>query len=532
MNKQSINEIYDDYINEKVFHDIPSDDLDNEEKVVFNYFKHAQEVANIVSTKYKTREILKNLDFNFTVLEFSEKVLITFWDWTNKLVFKTIPFYGNEEKLLIKAKSTVGVSDEEFYKDNIYADKTISFKMDTTEVNQARYYLDVMEHVVTNVTDRHTTFIYNNFKHPQLQEGWEDIDSDSLDAEENYKHESNIDVEALFDYLEGWYNGSRLNFDKKRSERVTDEHGNINIFISNNKGDTFTMLIYCNGNRDVFRQSVTIFGRRNFGGMSYEIPDMTNFETIGAFIAVNLRRLLAEEDFINNLNEGWEDIDSDDLDAEENTHNNTTPLEDYVNDMAEFANQQNARVHNWKLELDEMSGSWGWFNDDYSNVIIWGTPFWTNDYSIPIDISNMDGDYDNYKEIDFKPTYNIRVDFSRYVRLIAIEIRGMETFIKQNNMNEGWEDIDSDGLDDEEGVPLKQIEVGDMIEAIDRISLGVWDGGIDAYSEISRDIVIPPNGMLSVVEIRGIYMLIMDENDNVFMITNDTDIINRYFKII
>jgi len=474
---KQIDEIYQEYIlEEEHVHHIDSVALDDEEQNPNLLYDYAKKFATTVAIDRKKDPLFKNIDFQITNLDTSKKLYITWWDWDKNLIFETIPFYGSEEKMLIKAKTTMGVEDDKAYVDSIYGERVIPFqKYDNTRA-QSELYLSLMRVVMTNVTRRYLNFIDNGYKIP-LNEAWEDIDSAKLDDEES-KTLPNITRENIIKHIKSvsgkWaIDGWVVNYigDNKMVWSHPKYKIHIQIFIDEGSSANRVVPKVYKKHED---NSATFFGAY----MSCRTVDEF-IEKMESDMGVHhLGKMFNKTHITGSVYEGWDDIDSAKLDDEEDK-SNKKPEKVFTNDdmLGLIMRNINGAINRSWIDAPSMNG----WEVEYN----WNTPTY-NTSSRRFLYLRKDGWEIFFSALPINQTVNPLsaeytgvMDYHFYSALLKDDVHyGNGLFSKRCNtggavgenhkifsqlltrvlnnakkqISEGWEDIDSAKLDDEENI--------------------------------------------------------------------------------
>jgi hypothetical protein len=99
--------------------------------------------------------------------------------------------------------------------------------------------------------------------------------------------------------------------------------------------------------------------------------------------------------------------------------------------LEKFLVQKRVNLKGWKLEVEGMSGSWGWHNSKFGDVVIYATLGWEGEETIPIQVSDEDGEIVFEKTFKYKPTGNVVTDSKVYLKTLQKWIPKIESILKK-----------------------------------------------------------------------------------------------------
>tara|TARA_A100001037_G_scaffold244817_1_gene225922 strand:+ start:81964 stop:82323 length:360 start_codon:yes stop_codon:yes gene_type:complete len=99
--------------------------------------------------------------------------------------------------------------------------------------------------------------------------------------------------------------------------------------------------------------------------------------------------------------------------------------------LEKFLVQKRVNLKGWKLEVEGMSGSWGWHNSKYPDCIIYATLGWDGEETIPIQVNDEDGNTVFEKIFKYKPTGNVVTDSKVYLKTLQKWIPKIESILKK-----------------------------------------------------------------------------------------------------
>ena len=93
--------------------------------------------------------------------------------------------------------------------------------------------------------------------------------------------------------------------------------------------------------------------------------------------------------------------------------------------------QKKVKIKGWELEVERMSGSWGWHNPKYPDYVIYATLGWDGEEVIPIQVNDPDGENVFMKTFKYKLTGQLMTDLQVYLKTIKKWIPTIEGKIKK-----------------------------------------------------------------------------------------------------
>ena len=99
------------------------------------------------------------------------------------------------------------------------------------------------------------------------------------------------------------------------------------------------------------------------------------------------------------------------------TPDNDTDASEYVLDFQRKV-VSSGKIIGWRPYMDKMSGSIDWSKPGIPNVVL-ATPFWDENPTLPINITNDDGGELFDKVLKFVPTYDMNKDMKTYKKLLV-----------------------------------------------------------------------------------------------------------------
>jgi hypothetical protein len=99
--------------------------------------------------------------------------------------------------------------------------------------------------------------------------------------------------------------------------------------------------------------------------------------------------------------------------------------------LEKFLVQKRVSLNGWKLEVEGMSGSWGWHNKKYPNCIIYATLGWEGAETIPIEVNDENGNIVFKKTFKYKPTGNVVTDSKIYLKTLKTYLNKIESILQK-----------------------------------------------------------------------------------------------------
>ena len=99
--------------------------------------------------------------------------------------------------------------------------------------------------------------------------------------------------------------------------------------------------------------------------------------------------------------------------------------------LEKFLVQKRVNLNGWKLEVEGMSGSWGWHNPKFGDVVIYATLGWEGEETIPIEVNDEDGNIVFKKTFKYKPTGNVVTDSKIYLKTLKTYLNKIESILKK-----------------------------------------------------------------------------------------------------
>lgn len=93
--------------------------------------------------------------------------------------------------------------------------------------------------------------------------------------------------------------------------------------------------------------------------------------------------------------------------------------------------QKKINLKGWKLEVEGMSGSWGWHNPKFPDCVIYATLGWDGEEVIPIQVNDPDGENVFMKTFKYKPTGQLMTDLQVYLKTVKKWIPTIEGKLKK-----------------------------------------------------------------------------------------------------
>ena len=93
--------------------------------------------------------------------------------------------------------------------------------------------------------------------------------------------------------------------------------------------------------------------------------------------------------------------------------------------------QKKINLKGWKLEVEGMSGSWGWHNPKFPDCVIYATLGWDGEEVIPIQVNDPDGENVFMKTFKYKPTGQLMTDLQVYLKTVKKWLPTIEGKLKK-----------------------------------------------------------------------------------------------------
>jgi hypothetical protein len=93
--------------------------------------------------------------------------------------------------------------------------------------------------------------------------------------------------------------------------------------------------------------------------------------------------------------------------------------------------QKKVKIKGWELEVERMSGSWGWHNPKFPDCVIYATLGWDGEEVIPIQVNDPDGENVFMKTFKYKPTGQLMTDLQVYLKTVKKWIPTIEGKLKK-----------------------------------------------------------------------------------------------------
>jgi len=93
--------------------------------------------------------------------------------------------------------------------------------------------------------------------------------------------------------------------------------------------------------------------------------------------------------------------------------------------------QKRVKIKGWELEVERMSGSWGWHNPKFPDCVIYATLGWDGAEVIPIQVNDPDGENVFMKTFKYKPSGQLISDLNVYLKTIKKWLPTIEGKLKK-----------------------------------------------------------------------------------------------------
>ena len=93
--------------------------------------------------------------------------------------------------------------------------------------------------------------------------------------------------------------------------------------------------------------------------------------------------------------------------------------------------QKKVKIKGWELEVESMSGSWGWHNSKYPDITIYATLGWDGGEVIPISVTDDQGELIWNKNFKFKPSGQLMSDLRVYLNTLKKWLPTIEGKLKK-----------------------------------------------------------------------------------------------------
>ena len=93
--------------------------------------------------------------------------------------------------------------------------------------------------------------------------------------------------------------------------------------------------------------------------------------------------------------------------------------------------QKKINLKGWKLEVESMSGAWGWYNSKYPDVVVHATLGWDGEEVIPISVTDDQGELIWNKNFKFNPSGQLMSDLRVYLNTLKKWLPTIEAKLKK-----------------------------------------------------------------------------------------------------
>ncbi len=460
-----LNEIYEEYIIEKSnINDIVSYKLNNEEdtKKHIDYYSISSKVADFIKN---SKPSVKDWELQVTDIKELKKIYMPWWNWNKHIMVETTPFYGNQNLLRIKTKSIATYED---YKDKDYDDVVIPYNvLEDAELypeKQANHYMKIITDILKKVEEN-----YN--KSTTIEEGWDDIDSAKLNAEED---EINISI-----YISDFIDVVRRKTSNGEMPMVHGwswHRGISGIWLYHETYDDIHILIklYEKNNKMFIKSTIKATNiEKTEELLDEEFDTSKNIDIDLAYLLEVAEQLVTEAE--SKRNQGWAPLAPSPLkildDLLENFHVGYN-VESYKNEPWHVVSQNKKITEDGKIiyNITWMSSaqpqdiyieqSFVYTNND--NIRFYCYAFALDDELLVWEHERYNATYNSNVFSSFKTSDNfndVYISSTKYI-MNLIEVDYDKWYATKKNITEGWKDIDSAKLNAEEdrGTILDDIE--------------------------------------------------------------------------